>query len=236
MKERISVLSTYATDKLVRSNGEIISEQPGGPIIFLENALRAAQVPYRLYHGEQIDVEILITDEGEFGKIPHPAKPLPLPVDVSDWIIISTLLREWNLGGVAFFRGKVFVDIQGYVRNGNDFGKKMIWEEAKEFAKNIFCLKGTREEVSCLPAEVQKDQKENRLLIATDGRKGLELFYQGEGLHIPTTRVVTPRDTIGAGDTFFGYFVASMYKGSNPEEAARYATDEAIEFLARKGS
>lgn len=234
MKEGISVLSTYAQDILLRESGEIISKQSGGPIIFLENAIKMSNVPYELFHGDSLDVEILITDKGEFGKIPQRPRSNLLPVDsLSDWIIVSTLLGEWDLSNIPDYQGRAFVDIQGYVREGSDFGKKRLWEEALAFADNIFCLKGTSEEVTYLPPSVREDQK-NRLLITTDGANGLDIFYQGNNFYIPAINIGKPKDTIGAGDTFFGYFVASIYKGVQPVEAAEIATQKTGEFLSQK--
>ena len=127
----------------------------------------------------------------------------------------------------------MFVDIQGYVRNGNDFGKKQVWNEVREIAPNIFCLKGTKEEVNYVPQDVLEYQK-NRLLIVTDGSNGLEIFYKGGGFSVPAEKISKPKDTIGAGDTFFGFFVSSMYKGYDPEEAAREASKKTANFLQSK--
>jgi sugar/nucleoside kinase (ribokinase family) len=233
-REGTSVLSTFAQDILLRENGEVISRQSGGPILFLERALQASNVPFHLLYGETIDVEILMTDHGEFGRISNPPKILPFPLEeVADWVVVSTVLKEWELDKIERFQGKVFVDIQGYVRSGQDFGRKQVWQEATDFAEKIFCMKGTRQEVSFLPESVREDQK-NRLLIATDGGNGLELFYEGKNFYVPAGEPIKPRDTIGAGDTFFGYFVAAMYKGADPENAAKHATEKTRDFLLKK--
>lgn len=234
MKEGISLFSTHAQDILIDKRNETTTRQPGGPILFLEQALKLSNVPYESFHGERIDVEILITHDGEFGKIPHKINPQPIPLDqMSDWTVVSTLLREWNLNNLVQYEGRAFVDLQGYVRNGDDFGKKQMWDEVQAYADFIYCLKGTKQEVEYLPDQVREAQK-NRLLIATDGAKGLDLFYQGDNFHIPAVSIPHPKDTIGAGDTFFGYFVASMYKGSEPVQAAENASKLTAQFLQSK--
>jgi hypothetical protein len=234
MKEGISIVSSFGNDVLLKSNGELISEQPGGPIVFLEEAIRRSSVPYALFYGNTIDVHVLITDDGEFGKIPQRPNPQKLPIDqLSDWAVISTLLNEWELSSLSNFSGKAFVDVQGYVREGSDFGKKRLWEEATTFADSIFCIKGTSEEIKYLPESVRNAQK-NKLLIATDGSRGLDIFYQGEGFFIPAIKINKPKDTLGAGDTFFGYFVASMYTGIQPLQAAEIAAQKTGEFLSQK--
>jgi len=54
MKEGISVFSTHATDILLNEKGEILSQQPGGPIIFIEDVLRKSGVPFNSYHGDTV--------------------------------------------------------------------------------------------------------------------------------------------------------------------------------------
>jgi len=234
MKEVISVVSTFATDKLVRENGEVMAEQAGGPILFLETTLKKSNIPYQSFTGQPIDVEILITENGEFGKIPFQPPSLKLPVDeLSSWVVISTLLREWDLSNCINYDGKLFVDIQGYVRDGEDFGKKRIWHEIVDFADHIFCLKGTKEEVSYLPSVIQEDQKK-RLLIGTDGSRGVDIFYKGSHTFIPVRTTLASSNTIGAGDTFFGYFVGEMFKGADPVNAARVAVERTTFFLKDK--
>ncbi len=233
MNKGISIVSTNAIDRLIRSNGEVISQQLGGPLLFLEQAVKTLDVP-QLITGEPINVEILITEKGEFGKILVQPKPKSLPIKrLSGFAIVSTLLREWDITNCIDYKGKLFVDIQGYVRDGNDFGKKKMWSEVSNFSAHIFCLKGTGEEILYLPDNIIEDQK-NRLLIITHGKNGVELFYKNTPFFIPVTRVIKSRDTIGAGDTFFGYFAASMYLGKEPVQAAESAMKQTTDFLRKK--
>ena len=234
MKEEVNVFSTHATDILLNENGEVISRQPGGPILFIENVLRKNGVPFNSYSGETVNVEILITNHGEFGRVPNPPQTLAIPfTEVEDWLIVSTLLSDWDFSQMGNFQGKIFADIQGFVRDGKDFGKKRVWEESKGFAQKIFCLKGTKQEISFLPIEVQEDQK-SRILIVTNGENGVDLFCQGTEIHLPVGKVVKSKDTIGAGDTFFAYFVAAMFQGKSTTEAVRAAIQKTSEFLEEK--
>jgi len=134
MKEGISVFSTHATDILLNEKGEILSQQPGGPIIFIEDVLRKSGVPFNSYHGDTVNVEILITPDGEFGRVPKAPQSLVIPFsEIDDLIIISTLLSDWDFSQIETFHGKAFVDIQGFVRDGGDFGNKRVWKESKNF-------------------------------------------------------------------------------------------------------
>ncbi len=59
-KNEISVLSTWATEILKNDQGEVLSRQDGGPIMFIRDALKNSGVKNRLYFGPRVDVEILI--------------------------------------------------------------------------------------------------------------------------------------------------------------------------------
>jgi hypothetical protein len=125
--EHISVVSTKATDTLVDPTGRIISEQPGGPMAFIERALQVSDAPYDSFCGDVLDVQILITDSGEFGKVPviPPSRNLS-KLCVSRWTILSTILDEWAIDELPLPE-RLFVDLQGYVRDGHDFGRKHVW-------------------------------------------------------------------------------------------------------------
>lgn len=229
----ISVLSTYALDILVKESGEIISRQAGGPLLFIEQALKQSEVPYKLFYGDTLEVEILIKDHREFGKVPIKPDNKLLPNNISDWVLISTLLQEWDLQKLKEIKGKVFIDIQGYVRQGDDFGEKRTWEESQSFADQIYCMKGTREEISYLPSQVREGQKK-RVLLITDGPKGVEIFHEGKHDYLSPKEKINAKNTLGAGDTFFAYVVALMYKGNDILKSVELAQQETVKFLKSK--
>ncbi len=228
----LSVVSSFATDTLVNQSGKILNQQAGGPAFFIESALKKAKIPYKLFSGKTIGVEILVTPSGEFGRvITSPVQKSTDSLKFSDWAIISTVLDEWRLAEPL--PEKLFVDLQGYVRDGKDFGKKKVNETINQLAGSVFCLKGTKEEVGYLSSTAQERQKK-QLLVVTDGDKGVEVFNQGTYTKMVPKKVKSLRNTIGAGDTFLAYFVASMYQGNAPETAARYAVDATTDFLTNK--
>jgi hypothetical protein len=231
--EAISLISTPAVDVLVDARGQTISRQRGGPVRFIEAALKAEQVNYELSQADSMEVEILVNDEGEFGKVP--TKPTPRSITalpLKEWSIVSTILDEWQIGGYEL-PPYLFIDLQGYVRDGDDFGKKVVWSPPAAIAKQIFCLKGTEEEMTYIPKEVYESQRD-RLLVTTRGADGVAVTYKGETKNVPTQPVSGLKDTIGAGDTFLGYFVSSMYHGHDPVSAAKYANVKTGEFLTHK--
>lgn len=73
------------------------------------------------------------------------------------------------------------------------------------------------------------------LVIETRGAAGSYVFTADE-----TSRIETPRvevvDTVGAGDSFAGAFVASLLRGSSLREAHRTAVDVAAYVCTQKGA
>ncbi len=232
MNPYIDVMSTLSTDKLLDEQSKVLALQAGGPALFIESALKSTNIPYKMNYGNTINVEILLTTAGEFGRV-RKAPNKQSAVSSSGWVIVSTILDEWQLSNPL--PDKLFVDLQGYVRDGTDFGKKQPSKTINRMAGEIFCLKGTKEEVSCLSESALERQK-RRLLLITDGDQGVELFYKGLSSSFSVNKISGLSNTIGAGDTFLAYFVASMFRGGAPKVATQYAIDQTSIFLRTKSS
>lgn len=231
-KKGISVVSTYATDRLINaSTMQIIKEQKGGPVLYIVQALQALGLEPRVYTGEEMLVEILVKEDDEFGKIHESKTKTPLPLLETDSAIVSTLLDEWDLSSASQYDGKLFVDIQGYVRDGSAFGKKKAWEDIKTLAPAIFCLKGNDVEIGVLPEEVIADQSQNRMLIITKGSAGVEAYYQRQRFDCSPKQIMHPPHTIGAGDTWFANFVTKFMETKDISASARFALDKTSDFL-----
>jgi len=232
-RNNITILSTFAKDKLFSEGGVLIRKQEGGPALFLKQALKNDGQDFVLQTGPKMEVEILVTEKGEFGKISRKLKSKRVSFSKikTSFLIISSLLDEYDLAKLPTFKGKVFLDIQGYVRNGKDFGKKKIWKPDKEIFANIFCLKGTKEEMQNLPTQYIQQQKQ-KLLLITNGKHGCEVFAFGKRFVIKPSKVVKSKDTIGAGDTFFAYFISRFAKTENTLGSARYAINKTSQFLS----
>jgi len=232
-KKKIFLFSTYTEDEIVDKNGIMLKKQPGGPLLFIKRALNDTDVNFISFHGEAVKILIKITKNEERGKVITPPSVNLLPViSTGGWILISTIYREWDLENINKIKNKVFLDIQGYVRNIHIFGKKVLWIDIKKYAKNIYCMKGTKEEISCLPKNVYEDQKK-RLLIITDGKNGVEWFSKGKKYFIPVSKKIKALHTIGAGDTFFGYFVGYLYEGKTIKMSLEKACIETTNFLEK---
>ena len=72
-------------------------------------------------------------------------------------------------------------------------------------------------------------------LLITKGAKGAELWQDGACISVKGLPVKAI-DTVGAGDTFFGSFIARLQNGEPPQEALNYAASAAALQCTRKGA
>ena len=122
----INILSTYSTDTLLDESLRVIRTQQGGPALFLNNTFRSEGITAILESPRTIAVEIMLKQGREYGRIPKSLdqqivnfSEITAPI-----LVVSTVLDEIDLTNIAGFRGTIFLDIQGYVRDGNNFGQK----------------------------------------------------------------------------------------------------------------
>ncbi len=230
--KKISVFSTYSTDKIIKDGR--VTTNTGGPLFFIEKALENCSVPYVSHHGETVNVEIKVNKDGEVGRVIGIQNKTKKVEDLNaKFLLISTIFNEWNLQKIGKSKAKIFVDIQGFVRGVNKFGAKVVWEDSIKYSKQVYCLKGTEEEMNYLPKNVYEDQK-NRLLVITKGKKGVEWYLKGKKYLALIPREIKSPNAVGAGDTFFGYFVANIYKGKGIKFSIDNAISKTSEFLESK--
>lgn len=234
-ESKITILSTFASDKLVSENGVTIIEQEGGPAFYLKKVFEKEGTLFVLRAGSKINVQILVTRDGEFGKVLK--NPTPKNIRFSQiktpFLLISSVLDEFDLAQLPLFNGKVFFDVQGYTRDGTDFGKKKLWTASKAVFENILCLKGTKEELRYIPRQYLDAQKQ-KILIVTKGKSGCEVFVLGKRWVIRPPKVISSKNAIGAGDTFFAYFISYFIKTSKVLDSVKYAVKKTVVFLAAK--
>ena len=72
-------------------------------------------------------------------------------------------------------------------------------------------------------------------LLITKGAKGAELWQNGACISVKGLPVKAI-DTVGAGDTFFGSFIARLQNGTPAQEALNYAASAAALQCTRKGA
>ena len=79
------------------------------------------------------------------------------------------------------------------------------------------------------------DEYKLRMLILTCGTEGSYVFTADETLFLPTPEVEVA-DTVGAGDSFTGSFIASVLKGRTIAEAHKTAVEVAAYVCTRNGA
>lgn len=232
MKKQLTILSTYAQDTLINERGLTTQTQLGGPALYLQKVFSDEGISFDAPKFLDMDVQILIKPAGEYGKVVNQPKPQYVRFDAvtTPYLVVSSILNEFELANLGTYDGKVFFDVQGYVRDGKNFGGKQLWRPSIDFTKPIFCLKGTQEELSYIPTEIIQAQKQ-KILIETRGAKGCKLFAFGQEYQLLPTKVITTKNTIGAGDTFFAYFIANFIKGIEPVDCAIQAMESTSSFL-----
>lgn len=228
----ISIYSSFSKDKILDSEGEVLSNTNGGPAFYIEKVFKNNKFPYILKTGKIINVEIKLEKNKEIGRVGENIKSFKIPLkNYAGPILISTIGKEWILGDNPNKQARIFLDIQGYVRDLNFLGGKAFFNAP--FLKNIFCLKGTEEELKFLPKKIIKNQK-NKCLIITRGAKGSVIYYKNKKFIFKPFEKIRIISTIGVGDTFFASFVLNFIKSSgNIVESGRAATKDATGFLSK---
>ena len=231
MKPNIEVYSTLARNVFINESGQIIKKLLGGPATFIQQTLDTVAVPYTLNLTNKVTVEILLTNQGEYGRIINPPKKKQVkPKKNKSLLLISTLLDEWMLPKKP---SNIFLDIQGYVRNGLEFGGMKKFVINSELEAGLVCVKAEKNEAKILQPEFLERQKMKQLVI-TNGREGLDLFIKGKKYSISAQQISNLPDTVGAGDTWFSAYAAYQTLNFNCLTSAYKATNFVGQFLKNK--
>jgi len=134
--------------------------------------------------------------------------------------------------GDDFAKGcKIFLDIQGYVRAARN--DKSIFKSS--FWKNVFCMKGTIEEIGLMPDDIVESQK-NKLLIITNSSKGCDIFFKKNIYKFSPKNIIKIKDAIGAGDAFFVGFISKLIHTNDITKSGNFAVEEIEKFLSSKNN
>lgn len=233
--QKLTILSTFAQDKIINKESNLIYRQKGGPAFYFINIFKKESVSFNPILGSKVKVEILVAKGSEFGRVREIPKTKKINFEKikTPFLLISTIYKEFNLSGISKFQGKIFLDIQGYVRDIKKFGKKQQWRPKNEIISSIFCLKGTEEEIKYIPYNFLKEQKQ-KILIITKGKSGCDVLAFGKKYEIKIKKPINTEDALGAGDTFFAFVVSKFLKTNNILKSVRYAVDKTSEFLTQK--
>lgn len=229
----ISLVSSKSIDNIDNKTTNSFYKIEGGPYKFISTALEQLNLKYKSHLGATIEVDIVVNQHGETGSI----KTLPptkyIPKKLNQVSIISTVYNEWSIDK-KLPCSEIFLDIQGFVRTNNGRQKKKLTNQKTIFS-NFFCIKGNKEEIDCIPKKVVSQQKKLGILIITNGINGIDLYNKGKHTHFDISQVKT-RDTVGAGDTFFGFVVGNYILNNGDIKAAiQSAIVETSRFIEKKG-
>jgi hypothetical protein len=204
----------------------------GGPAKFIIDVFNKNEVSCDLItSANKAKVEIININGEDKGKIKKFSK-IPLSnLDTNCNLIISTLANEVDLEVISKVKGISALDIQGFVRDTSDYGKKKHFE----IKSNVFdIIKGTKEEISY----INKDKiKEIPILLVTNGSKeGYILSYGRIVEKIKPLDKKTFKNTVGAGDTFLANFFVKYINTKDIKQSLNYATQEVNLFLEDKNA
>lgn len=220
---KATIISSFAEDRLITKTKTI--KKKGGPAKFIAQVYDKFNIPYSIICGEQGIVEINMKNKVEQGKIVSIGKIKSKIQSDTEFVLISTLLNEFNLKALGKFN---CVDLQGYVRDRSDFGKKKLFDSGE--LEKFDIIKATKEEIQYIPKQRAKKLK---ILVLTNGEKGFEIIKDGKKQIFSIDKIET-EDTIGAGDTFFAAFCMRYYQIRDIIKSAEFAKNVTRKFLADK--
>lgn len=226
MEKKISIISTFAEDRITYLETGKRKTAIGGPAFWITKALRKLRTPYSLISPHKRAITNIVAQGGEeTGSLVFVPK-IKIGRNLKGNFIISTLADEFELGKIRRLVGFVALDIQGYAR----VSKKQI-PLTERVAESIPLLKATREEIKKLDKRVAASQKK-RILIVTKGNQGFDIYKNGK-MHSFASRPVKTKDTLGAGDSFLSAFVVEYLKNGDHLKAARFAQKYVENFLRK---
>lgn len=233
-RNKITLISSFATDRIFDEANKLIRKQEGGPALFISNAFKQAKLSFTVVPTPKIDVDVVLKDRNEFGKIESSAT-LDINYELIDtpYLLISPILNEFSLTNINDYKGKVFLDAQGFTREAGELGKKKNWNTSEEIENSIFCLKIADYELPYVSSSFVDKQKA-KILLLTHGSKGCTLYAFGRSFSVKPNEIIKTEETLGAGDTFFANFTVKYIETLDTLGSAKFATNKTIKFLKSK--
>lgn len=226
----IKIFSTYTKDILRDAKNKFIKTQEGGPALFLEKIFKKNRLRYKINAGTA-EILIKVSEGTEKGALKNKLrKRRTRNITKNDIVIISTVDNEWIIDSNLPKETLIFLDIQGYARAGQK--DKSIYN--LNFWNNLFCIKGNIAEIIKISEKIIANQKK-KFLIATNGSKGAVIYFNGKKFKF-TSKKLNPKDTIGAGDTFFAAFIVKFIKTKDVVRSGNFAIKETENFLISKNN
>jgi len=222
-----TIVASLSNDILIRDNSRNIRE--GGPGFFIKGVFDRRAKSYDFYTTrEKVNVEIVVLDDSEKGKIDFVSE---IEIDEklrNSNVIVSTILDEFDLSKLELFKGICALDLQGYVREKSKFGAKKYFSNFSKYISLIDVLKATEEEILFVDETLLKKIP---VVIITNGSEGGRVLSRGIEIVRYASELIEVLDSVGAGDTFFArFFIEYCYTG-NISKSVIVAKKEVEKFL-----
>lgn len=228
----ITLIASRTIDHIHNLDKSTELVRPGGPALYCKQAIEVlGWKVYLLTPRRPVTVHITIQNRCEKIRIERVGKITLQGRLPTRNVLLSPILSEFNLEQIAQRNCCIFLDAQGYIRaKGEDLTQR--WICTPQILKNVVVLKVNQRESSYVPEEILNLFR-SRVLLITRGQEGVEVWDRGKRyqIHGHPVEVV---DTLGAGDTFFGSFVAAYLQSSDALSATQLAIQKTEQLLQRK--
>lgn len=228
----VTLIASRTTDHINNLDKSTKIVRPGGPALYCKQAIEALGCKVNLLTARRhVTVHITIQDRREKIRIERIGKITLQGCLPTRNILLSPILSEFNLEQMAQRDCRIFLDAQGYIRaRGKDLTQR--WVCAPQILKNVVVLKVNQHESNCVSEEILNLFR-SRILLITHGQEGVEVWDHDKRYHI-RGHPIEVADTLGAGDIFFGSFVAAYLQSGDVLSATRLAVQKAEQLLQRK--
>lgn len=140
-------------------------------------------------------------------------------------------------------KGKISLDVQGYLRKVSDKAVLPIdWAEKENLLPFVHFLKANEEEMAVLTGQRDADKGAKQLLawgakevIITLGSEGSIIYTADDSALIPAFVPTVLKDATGCGDTYMAGYLYRRCKGHSIEEAGAFAAAMATLKLQASG-
>lgn len=219
VQKDISLVASRTIDRIVGPDGRTVA-LPGGPAMYVGQALERLGRPYKLHTGELAEVLVL---PGQRYVVPELA-PIPLPERFeTPAVLLDPISNEIPVEGLPPYSGLLAVDIQGYVRRpGQPADQLAVGVDLKDLLARCSVVKAAEVELCALDS-ASREALEQTILVVTRAERGATIRWRGGSVSLRAD-LVTEVHTIGAGDIFLAGFVDALLRGAAPDEAGKRAT------------
>lgn len=228
----VTLIASRTVDHIHNLDQGVRIVRQGGPAFYCEQAMVAMGLRVHLLTTRRpTDVYISVRRKNERIRIEEIGQiRIGRKVPTGN-VVLSPILGEFDLKKLVPGKCRIFLDAQGYIRSvGENITQE--WDCDLQNLSDVVALKVNERERGHVSKRIMRFFK-SRILIITRGQNGVEIWEKNRKYVIKGNRIKTP-DTLGAGDTFFGSFVASYLQLADVRSAAKVAIVEAEEFLQRK--